>query len=244
MIFNFVGFVDFSSVEVFRRPVEPNTLNDSIKGVLQSITFLLLIGIQDTIFNFVKKPTSFRISQDYIYSVIPLFQVFRNASNRSSRACSTYKGINISICLLIYLRTCLLVMNVMVVDILELVHEEGSCRLRISIRQVVEMVRVDNRNWRNLPNVSTQDLKISILLIFRNLPCPKRGHQAGILSALSLWCVRSGLDWLLCFLSLPKLLILFIWMRILSRPTRPSSWLLCLCCFRKGSGISTWSVVK
>lgn len=75
LIFNFISFINQGSIKVICRTIKSDTLNDSIKRIFKSVSFFLLIGVKNTIFNFVKKSTSLRVRKNDINFRIFLFQV-------------------------------------------------------------------------------------------------------------------------------------------------------------------------
>ena len=157
-IFDLVGFVNHSSIKVICRTIKPYSLNYSIERIFKSISFFLLIGVKNTIFNFVKKSTSLRIRKDNINFRIFLFQILGHSCYWSTCTSSTNESIKQAIGLFINLRTCLFIMNMMIIKVLKLIHEKSWSFRRIRIGQIIIMIRIYNWDRRNFLYVCTQNL--------------------------------------------------------------------------------------
>lgn len=92
-IFDFIGFVNHSNIKVICGTIKSYSLNDSIERIFKSISFFLLIGVENTIFNFVKKSTSLWVRKNDINFRIFLFQILGDSCYWSTCTSSANESI-------------------------------------------------------------------------------------------------------------------------------------------------------
>ena len=126
LVLYFIGFVYDCRIEVVCGSVQANTLYNCIEGILESVSLFLLIGVENTILNLIKQPTALGVRQNNINLWIFMFKRLRHPSYRSTCPSSTHKRSQVAISLWVYLRTRFFVVDIMIIEVFELVHEEGA----------------------------------------------------------------------------------------------------------------------
>ena len=158
LVLYFVCFIYDCGVEVVCRSVQADPLYDCIKRIFQPVSFFLLISVQNTILNLIEQPTSLGVRQNNINLRIFLLKILGHPRNRPTRPSPTNKSCQVAIGLRVYLRARLFIVNIMIIEVLELVHEESASFGWVGVGEVIKMVGVNYRDWGDFLDIGAEDL--------------------------------------------------------------------------------------
>ncbi len=150
LVAHLFSIINGGCAKISSGAVKPDTFNNGIKRIFNSITFFFLWSEEHIKLDFIKKARTFRIGKNDFNILIFFFQVLGNPSQCSSSACWTDKAVYQSFSLFINLRSRGSIVHLCVLHILKLVGKVSLFVNSVLISQVEKMVLIYDGNRWNL----------------------------------------------------------------------------------------------